>query len=288
MPGLFASALLVLLACASGLELRGTRRAQPSEEGQEWQCGDLDKVPVLPARPLPAWNQTEKHIVAAPSFSCHVAAGAEGVDRVADGSMATCSPVCAEALDVVIVLGVSDWSLEQSDADGAREYAVSLLKHFELGRARGSLFGYLDVSRGARKPVRVSPLSGDRKALKAALQAWSPQLGGKAVTNADLQGFEERPEVLAMLDVSRPSVRRTLLVLQPPPKAPPSGAVKSHLGLLEVVDDPFKRDKEIMELLVSTCPAVRIDPTMPCGRMRWGNAEPRNSDKMQPWGDKSK
>jgi len=294
MLGLSVSALLAVLACVtlvSGVELRGARgQAQPSA-GPERQCEDLildaakrfdlAKVPLLLTRPLPALNHT-----AAPSFSCHVAAGDS---EVADGSLATCSPVCAESLDIVVVLGVSDWSLEQSDVDQSRSSAMDLLKHFELGRARGSLFGFLDVSHGARKPMRVSPLSQDRNALKAALQAWSPQLGGKPVTNADLQGFERREEVLAMLDVSRPSVRRTLLVLQAPPKASNGPAPRAHLvGLMQLAADPFKRDKEIMELLVSTCPAVRIDPTMKCGRMRWGSGESAGSAKMKPWGDKSK
>lgn len=282
------SSLLAVFACVtlvSGLELRTARgQAQPSA-GPERQCEDLAKVPLLLTRPLPAWNHTEIIKSAAPSFSCHVAAGASDV---ADGSLATCSPVCAESLDIVVVLGVSDWSLEQPDVDQSRSSAMDLLKHFELGRARGSLFGFLDVSHGARKPIRVSPLSQDRNALTAALQAWRPQLGGKPVTNADLQGFEKRDEVLAMLDVSRPSVRRTLLVLQAPPKGSKKPALRSHLGLMHLAADPFKRDKEIMELLVSTCPAVRIDPTMKCGRMRWGSAESNGSDEMKPWGDKSK
>jgi len=288
MPGFSVSALLALLACTtlvSGLELRGARgQAQPSA-APEWPCEDLAKVPLLLTRPLPAWNHTESLRIAAPSFSCHVAASASDV---ADGSLATCSPVCAESLDIVVVLGVSDWSLEQSDVEESRSSAMDLLKHYDLGRTRGSLFGFLDVSHGARKPLKVSPLSADRKALTAALQAWSPKVGGKAVTNAELQGFEKQPEVLAMLDIARSSVRRTLLVLQAPSRPTGPAARPSHLGLIRLADDPFKRDKEIMELLVSTCPAVRIDPTMKCGRMRWGSAESSGSDKMKPWGDKTK
>jgi len=289
----FAAAAVVLMGCCAAaasslVSLRGGQgqlgelvpdAAGPGKE----ECEHLAKVSHLQAWPLSSWNQSAR--TALPSFSCHVAPSADGAAAADGGGAATCSPVCTEPLDIVVVLGASEWSLEQSDISHARSSAMDLLKHFELSRSRGSLFGFLDVSHGAGKPQRVSPLSDDRSALEKALQAWSPQAGGKAVTSVEMQGFDERPEVLAMLDISRPSVRRTLLVLQPPPKQPKGDAPKSHLGLVDVSSDPFKRDKEIMELLVSACPAIRIDPNLKCGRMRWGVAEDNSQDKkIKPWG----
>jgi len=274
---------LVLLGCCAvlssgvNLGLRGGQRP-------EGECEGLAKFNHLHARPLSPWNQTNGKQAAVPAFSCHVASSAAGA-KDSDGSGATCSPVCAEDLDVVVVLGASEWSLEQEDVSQSRRSALDLIKHFALGRARGSLFGFLDVSNGAGKAVRVSPLSDDREALTAALKAWGPLVGGKAVTSVEMQGFEQRPEVLAMLNISRPNVRRTLLVLQPPARQPPASAFSqpSHLGLAQTASDPFKRDKEIMELLVSTCPAVRIDPDLACGRMRWGSGSSDN-DEIHPWG----
>lgn len=297
-----AATALLLLACgvspSSAVNLRGEPPLPATLHGEQPSpaqaaCESLAKVPRSHARPLLFQNQTAGPAAAAPSFACNVEAGS--ALRLAEeaSSQAVCSPVCDEPLDVVVVLGSSEWSLDESDASSFRSAAGSLLKHFALGRARGSLFGFLDVSRGAEKASVLSGLSGDRNALAETLQAWKPLLGGKAVTSLEMQGFEQRPEVLSMLNISRPSVRRTLLVLQLPPKesrAEGSAPVETpHLvGLLatQTLADPFARDRQIMELLVSTCPAVRIDPTLECGRMRWGSADASNNDKLKPWGGK--
>jgi len=290
----FAVTTLLLLGHCSALgSFRGGQQqyAQPAAQVEEGDCEGLSKVARLRARSFPAGTQSAGSLLAAPAFSCLVAAGSAG--GVSDGSSATCSPVCAEALDVVVVLGASEWSLEEADVAEFRRSALDLLTHFALSRARGSLFGFIDVSHGARSAVKVAALSDDRKGLMAALQAWKPLIGGKPVTQLEMQGFEQRPEAAAMLDVSRPSVRRTLLVLQPPAIVKAHGGpVKqpaSHLGLVQTArPDPFKRDKEIMELLVAACPAVRIDPELACGRMRWGQAESNGHDEIKPWGDGSK
>lgn len=283
----FSAVVLILLCCCTTLcSALGLRRQQPLADTDR-ECANLAKVFQSDARPL----QTQ---LAAPSFACHGAVMnasiAMNVSGHVDASSATCSPVCTEALDVVIALGASEWSLEKSDAEYISSSAMALLKHFELSRARGSLFGFLDVSRGARRATRISPLSDDREALLKALQSWHPLVGGSAVTSVEMQGFEQRPEVLAMLDTSRPSVRRTLLVLWPPPRKPEGSgdAQSAHLAGLQTSGDPFTRDKEIMELLVSTCPAVRIDPELACGRMRWGSAHDSGRDKIKPWGNTSK
>ena len=49
-----------------------------------------------------------------------------------------------------MVLGASEWSLEEADVAEFRRSALDLLTHFALSRARGSLFGFIDVSHGAR------------------------------------------------------------------------------------------------------------------------------------------
>lgn len=283
---------LVLLACfavpGSSAVLRGgPGHLLPASDDAERECKTLASVPHLLARPLlpsGSSNHTGAQI-AVPAFACHVAAS---VAKVADSSLATCSPVCDEPLDIVLVLGASEWSLEQRDIDNNRRAASELLKHYELSRARGSLFGILDVSQGAAKPTRVSPLTEDRAALLKALQAWSPKIGGEAVTALQMQGFDSRPEVLAMLDIARASVRRTLLVMQPPPKKGQGPAQKPHLlgGFVQISSEPgsLEEGEEIMELLVSTCPAVRIDPSLSCGRMRWGTAEDTTKTKIKPFG----
>lgn len=254
------------------------------------ECEGFDQVRRLHVTPLPAWNHSGATEVMAPAFSCHVA---PNTDRVEDGSGALCSPVCTEALDVVVLMGGSEWAMEEKDVADARRSAMDLLKHFSLSRSQASLFGFLDVSRGIEKAVRVSPLSDNREALIASLKSWRPKIGGKPVTIAHLQGVEKRPEVLSMLRTSRPSVRRALLVLQPPAKphtqafTQPSHAA-GQIASKPATVDPFAQDKEIMELLVSTCPAVRIDPSLKCGRMRWGTGSSGVSDKIKPWGSQKK
>lgn len=292
-----ALARLLILGCCTVLgSSLSVRQHIEAPADDEWGCNSLAKVTRLHSRLLPLRNRTDAEQRLVSAFSCHVAQhklrGVSGATAV-DGSGATCSPVCAEALDVVVVLGTSQKSLEQADVIGSRQAAVDLLKHFELSRARGSLFGFLDVSRGAGKAVRVSPLSDDRAALIEAVEAWRPEVGGKAVTALEMHGFEQRPEVLAMLNNARPKVRQTLLILQPPGHQPAGVTEPSYLpahpmGFLQIASDPFKYDEEIMELLVSTCPTVRIDPDLACGRMRWGRTETEGHDKITPWGGPSK
>lgn len=277
---------LLLLGCfgvpANGL-LRGGQ-SLPAAVAPDSECEDLAKMPRMQVASFQAWNSTAGDKLPVPSFSCHAAAAE--VKSTEGSSMATCSPVCTEPLDVVVVLGASEWSLDDADVDHSRRSALDLLKHFDLSRARGSLFGFLDVSNGVAKPQKLSPLSQDRDALMKTLQAWKPLVGGNPVTSIEMQGFDQRPEVLAMLDVSRPSVRRMLMVLQPPANG--RKAPVSHLGLAQSGTDPFKQDKEIMELLVSACPAVRIDGELKCGRMRWGSGEDSGMDEIKPFGHASK
>jgi len=294
MPSHLVVTTLSLFACcpAMGSILRGAQEQLQPLAGLAQECEGFDQVRRLHVTPLLAWNQSGAAEVMAPAFSCHVA---PNTDRDEDGSGASCSPVCTEALDVVVVMGGSEWAMEETDVADARRSAMDLLKHFSLSRSRASLFGFIDVSRGIEKAVRVSPLSDNREALIASLKSWKPKTGGKPVTIAHLQGVERRPEVLSMLKTSRPSVRRTLLVLQPPAKPQADASTQpNHLGgqiaskAKPAGVDPFAQDKEIMELLVSTCPAVRIDPNLKCGRMRWGHGSSGVSDKIKPWGSQKK
>jgi len=203
---------------------------------------------------------------AGPAFACHLQRKPDHAKATGD---ATCSPVCAEPLDVVVVLGSSEHSLQSGDRERTEHAAVELLEHFELSRKRGSLFAFIDISHGIDKaPLVLSPLTDDRTALVQALHRWQPNLGGSPVPAAQLQGLENRPEVLALLKDSRSSVRQTLLVLSGP--NPENSA--------------FQHNEEIMQTLVSTCPAVVVKPQLQCGRMRWGAGE-ANGTRIKSWGD---
>lgn len=250
-------------------------------------CEDLEKLPHAQVYALSALNETAGQTSNGLAFSCHVGNSDDAHNNQEnDDSEASCSPVCMETLDIVVVLGTSEWSLDESDANYLRQSSIDLLKHFDLGQGRGSLFGFVDVSRGVKRTQMLTPLNDRRSELIERLESWRPQLGGKAVTALDLQGFEQRSEVLSMLNISRSKVRRTLLVMQLPPRASPSAASSSSLFLeaRHRKTDPFRRDREIMEMLVSACPAIRIDPSMQCGRMRWGKGDTADSEKMNPWG----
>jgi hypothetical protein len=253
-------------------------------------CEDLEKLPHIRARSLLVQNQTVLQTSHDVSLSCQIANSTNASSILKkDDSEATCSPVCTEALDIVVVLGTSEWSLEESDASYLRQSSISLLKHFDLSHGRGSLFGFLDVSRGVEQTRVLTPLNDKRNDLVEQITSWRPKLGGKAVTALDLQGFEQRPEVLAMLNISRSNVRRTLLYMQLPQRSPTSAKSSNQEFLQAFHDkaDPFARDHEIMEMLVSACPAIRIDPSMPCGRMRWGSTDTDDSKKIKPWGSQA-
>jgi len=189
----------------------------------------------------------------------------------------TCSPYCGQQLDAVVVLGLSEAPLDGQKANRSRHVAEALLQHFALGGQEGSLIGFADVSRGAKNAHVIAGLTDDRQALTKAVQSWRPQLGGMPVGLADLNGIEQDPALLAMLRRSRPGVPRTLLVLG----TDRQGTGEPHLQLLarnttlsvakSTVDPAAGLNWDVMEALLSACPAVVLDPELKCGRMRWGS-----------------
>jgi hypothetical protein len=202
-----------------------------------------------------------------------------------------CSPVCAQQLDAVIVLSPSGGSLTEASIARSKSHVEMLLEHFELGSGSGSLFGFVDISRGIDDAQVVTRLSGDRSSLNAAMEAWKPEVGGQRVTKADLQGIESKPAMLAMLKDSRPDIKRTLLVLDASPAKPkdadnsttPEVPILVSVNGGDFVDmqmrskSPAKESDElkyeVIETLVAVCPAIVIDPSMKCGRLRWGKGE---------------
>lgn len=204
-----------------------------------------------------------------------------------DGAGApTCSPVCADALDVVVVLGTSEAPLTATDGAYLRRMSTALLKHFDLSRTHGSLFGFIDISPGLAQPLTVAPLGDDRQALSRVLDGWTPRMGGAPVTAGALQGLENRPELLAMLKNARPKARRTLLVLTLPPKdtVQNTSAVNFPM-LLSAKSTGLTFDEQVMQFLTSVCPAVTIDPSLECGRMRWGHGSNNSgSGELNPFG----
>lgn len=187
-----------------------------------------------------------------------------------------------------------------ADADYLRRMGLALLKHFDLSRTRGTLFGFVDISRGLALPHTLAPLGDDRQALSHALESWSPKLGGSPVTASALKGLEDRPELLAMLRNARSEARRTLLVLTLPPKetagmsASPNKTADYFPILLggrtfqNQTHKGLEFDEQVMQFLTTVCPAVTIDPSLACGRMRWGHgsssSDLSDSGEMRPWG----
>lgn len=210
--------------------------------------------------------------------------------------MASCSPVCAEKLDVVVVLGMASKPLDEAGVERTRSVSSALLEHFELGRVDGSLFGFADASGGARGLRVVAGLDSDRRSLRTALSAWRP--GPIAIGHEGPEALAVNPELLGMIKASpresRGDVRRVLLVLgaekEPSLLAIPARNIPiAHpddggfdLALAAATGSPtkvggnssgWKFNWEVMEALLQTCPAVRLDPSLECGRMRWGSGE---------------
>lgn len=198
-----------------------------------------------------------------------------------------CSPVCAMELDAVLVLSPSGGSITAASVERSKSHVEMLLEHFELGNS-GSLFGLVDISRGVDNPKVVTKLSGDRNSLNSAMEAWAPQLGGPAVTEAELQGIESKPAMLDMIKDSRKDTKRALVILDVAPPKPGNNGTENAAEvpiLVSVNGGKFERvpmpDKghiddlkyEVVETLVAVCPAIVIDPTMACGRLRWGKGE---------------
>jgi len=205
-----------------------------------------------------------------------------------------CSPVCAMQLDAVIVLSPSGGSITEASVARSKNHVEMLLEHFELGSSSGSLIGLVDISRGVDNPKVVTKLNGDRSTLNAAMAAWAPQLGGPTITEADLQGIESNPTMLAMLKDSRPEIKRTLVVLDvSPPKPDEDTSNAAEVPILVSVNGgklarmPMPRkdhidnlDLEVVDTLVAVCPAIVIDPSMACGRLRWGKGEPADPQAL--------
>lgn len=209
-----------------------------------------------------------------------------------------CSPVCAQQIDAVVVLSPSGGPLTDASVARSKKHVEMLLEHFELGGASGSLFGFVDISRGVNNPKVVERLSGDRSSLNAAVEAWKPEMGGPKVTEDDLKGIESTPAMLDMIKDSRPDTKRTLLVLDASPSKPKGEAnsttpevpilVSVNGGEFVRMPMPHRaRDKasddlkyEVVETLVAVCPAIVIDPSMKCGRLRWGKGEPADPQAL--------
>jgi hypothetical protein len=204
-----------------------------------------------------------------------------------------CSPVCAMKLDAVLVLTPSGGSITEASVARSKSHVEMLLEHFELGSS-GSFFGLVDISRGVDNPQVVTKLNGDRSSLNEAMNAWSPQLGGPAVTEADLQGIESKPAMLQMIKDSRRDIKRALVILDvSPPQEGKSEKNSTEVPILVSVNggklvrmpmpekghiDDLKY--EVVETLTAICPAIVIDPTMACGRLRWGKGEPADPQAL--------
>lgn len=198
-----------------------------------------------------------------------------------------CSPVCAMQLDAVVVLSPSGGAITDASMARSKNHLEMLLEHFELGSKSGSLFGFVDISRGIDNPQVVKKLSGTRSTLNEAVSAWAPKLGGSTVSEAELQDIESKPVMLDMLKDSRPDIKRTLLVLDvSPPSSNKGNQNATEVPILvsmnggNLVRMPISMSGhgddlkyQVVETLVAVCPAIVIDPTMKCGRLRWGKGE---------------
>lgn len=284
---------LVVSSCLAPIGVFGTRaptmRAVAPANAVASDVNDCDSL-----RQALVFRHRERNV----SFACNVAArglasssfalrGSTASAAITDSGAPTCSPVCTTAMDVVVVLGSSEKPLTQADAAWLQRMSGALLKHFDLNREHGSLFGLIDISGGLQASRIVSPLSSDRSGLESALVSWHPSVGAPAVPSSQLQGIEHRPDMLSMLKNARAEVRRTLIVLTLPSVR---GLAQSSMAAASKTPGYFpiflganvssygaqgdlEFDAEVMEFLSSICPAVTIDPSMPCGRMRWGHAE---------------
>lgn len=224
----------------------------------------------------------------------------------------SCSPVCSQQLDVVVVLGLRTEMLESAGMPRTRRMASALLQHFELGHSHGSLFGFIDASLGVDATKVVAPLGSSRQTLLASLEAWRPASDAVLVNPGELERLGESPAMLSMLRESRSGIKNVLLVLGTQHKdgKPSGGSSKVNTEHKNIVQDKRKRvlpwgrqstiglstvlaqpgsaasapasdewnfNWDVMEALLSVCPAVALDPAMKCGRMRWGKSEGKSS-----------
>jgi len=212
-------------------------------------------------------------------------------------SAPTCSPVCADALDVVAVIGASQKSLSAQDVVNTRQILNGLVEHFALSRAHGSLFGVADLSGGLANVRVLSQLTANKGNLLNILKEWNPQLGDHPTLPAGQESkLEEHPLLLAMLSKSRPQARRALLLVGQvvaPSNAQSQNKLMTGSNTTVVFMSPtdgaqaFPAEdnavrKTVVNLLLSLCPAVAIDSDLECGRMRWGHAS--NHSKLRPFG----
>lgn len=284
-PGKIAALLSLLLGCRLGSA--SVLRAGAPRTGAEVS------PPLAFSFVVDAGQGLAQAAAASEKASSNKSAGAD------PAGAATCSPVCADALDVVVVLGASDRPFVASDAEHARAAVTALLEHFDLGGAAkiGSRFALVDFSRGlAAGATVVTQLSSERKALLSAMEAWKPRFGDAAsVSLAEQQGLQSRADLQDLLKGSRASVRRALLVLSPPKEGQggySSGAKQTVLlanatGSEDLVKSsaqaPSIPNKEVMSLLNGLCPAVVIDSSLECGRLRWGGQD-KSHEKIKSWG----
>lgn len=212
--------------------------------------------------------------------------GATKQSKLADSGEPECSPVCSQQLDVVVVLGLAQDGkpLDAEAANHLRQIATGLTEHFDLNRSYGSLFGFADASHGISETTVVAELGDDRAALKRALLAWAPEYGHAPPLGSEIQGLGNSPALLAMLQNARSGAHRTLLVLggKNDPffvahggtqvvfaNLPDMSTTLTNTSQMKTAIDKLNWD--IMEALLQTCPAVALDPSLACGRMRWGS-----------------
>lgn len=244
-------------------------------------------------------NKASDEITCNPAPSSTAPAGQKGSIKLKarkSNEEPLCSPVCAMQLDAVIVLSPSGGAITDASLAKSKTHLEMLMEHFELSSKSGSLFGFVDISGGINNPQVLSKLSGDRSVLNAAVSTWAPKLGGPTVTEAELKGIESKPAMLEMLKDSRPDIKRTLLVFDVSPPAAGKGnenatevpiLVSTNGGEFVRISTSSPghagRDDlkyQVVETLVAVCPAIVIDPTMKCGRLRWGKGEPADPQAL--------
>lgn len=199
-----------------------------------------------------------RFVTAASAFAALRGPGNNTAYEDQDG--ASCSPRCAVQLDVVAV------------AESRHSAAVlkGLLPHFSFGPQR---FALMD---GPTHQV-LAGFVASRPEYLASVRAWASS--DKPPASMEVLAKEAAE---ALLPSARAGAYTSLVILNDHTVS--VGNLDGASALAEVGNlGDTDVAKVVQQLLPQVCPGLKIDPSMPCGPSRWGQAV--EQDTNTTWGD---
>jgi len=194
--------------------------------------------------------------------------------RGVDDNGASCSPRCLAALDIAVVA-------ESEDTSALLEL---LLPHFTFGDSE-SRFGFVDAASGNVEAAFTS----SRASYRAAMRSWSPSSGEKvpvdtAVKRAQILLPNARSGVsTAVLFVNQEALDIDFMPTVGATNITNSTVPDQHIAV-RVPRKGNDLSAAVAALLPQVCPALKIDPSMPCGPSRWGAQTNESSVGEETWG----